>query len=359
MLESLDRALARRRSGVVVLALIDLDGFREVNDTHGRCGGDALLKNIAERLHAEPAGRRAVRPLRRRRIRRHHERARTSAAAGVLAEALRASLQRPIFMEQNWQISAGIGIAQAPDDGNTADELSRRADLALRAAKREGRGMVRRFEPYIEMEYSEQRFIRRELESALASGWPRRPLSARGRRRRRRHDRGRGAVALDPSDARRHRAVGLHSARRAERPDAAARRIRVAPRADRRRALAEPDRGGESVADANPRPQACRSGRRRHCRKRHRAVARHSRSDRRRADRRSAGDAGAARSVARARREHRARRFRHRLFEPELPAEISRSARSRSTAPSSARSAPPAMPAPSSNRSSRSATRSA
>ena len=35
MLESLDRALARHRSGVVVLALIDLDGFREVNDTHG------------------------------------------------------------------------------------------------------------------------------------------------------------------------------------------------------------------------------------------------------------------------------------------------------------------------------------
>ena len=78
----------------------------------------------------------------------------------MLAEALRASLQRPIFMEQNWQISAGIGIAQAPDDGSTADELSRRADLALRAAKREGRGMVRRFEPSIETEYSEERFIR-------------------------------------------------------------------------------------------------------------------------------------------------------------------------------------------------------
>src|SRR5579864_8609958 len=50
------------------------------------------------------------------------------------------------------------------------DELSRRAKLALRAAKRGGRGMVQRFAPSIEMEYSEQRFIRRELESALASG---------------------------------------------------------------------------------------------------------------------------------------------------------------------------------------------
>ena len=123
--------------------------------------------------------------------------------ASTLAEALRVSLQRPIFMEQNWQISAGIGIAQAPDDGSTADELSRRVDLALRAAKREGRGMVRCFEPSIEMEYSEERFIRRELESALSSGGLDVHLSARGRRLRRRHDRGRGAIALDPSDARR------------------------------------------------------------------------------------------------------------------------------------------------------------
>ena len=169
MLESLDKALARRRSGVVVLALIDIEGFREVNDTHGRAGGDALLRNIAERLHASlPAGAQfgrfdddefAV-------IMSSEDRQ----TASALAEALRASLQQPIFLEQNWQISAGIGSAQAPDDGNSADELSRRADLALRAAKREGRGMVRRFEPSIEMEYFEERFIRRELESALASG---------------------------------------------------------------------------------------------------------------------------------------------------------------------------------------------
>ena len=43
MLEQLGEALARRRSGVVVLALVDLDGFREVNHTLGRSGGDALL----------------------------------------------------------------------------------------------------------------------------------------------------------------------------------------------------------------------------------------------------------------------------------------------------------------------------
>jgi diguanylate cyclase (GGDEF)-like protein len=168
MVEMLDQALARRRTGVVVLALIDLDGFREVNDTHGRAGGDALLKSIAERLQAGlPPGAQFGRFD-------DDEFAVIVAsddiqAASALAESLRASLIRPIFMEQNWQISAGIGIAQAPADGKTADELARRADLALRAAKRDGRGTLQRFEPYIEMEYSEQRFIRRELEAALGS----------------------------------------------------------------------------------------------------------------------------------------------------------------------------------------------
>ena len=52
MLERLDAALAKRRSGVVVFALIDLDGFREVNDTLGRAGGDAVLMSIAEHLQA-------------------------------------------------------------------------------------------------------------------------------------------------------------------------------------------------------------------------------------------------------------------------------------------------------------------
>jgi len=72
MIEQLGEALARRRSGVVVLALVDLDGFREVNDTLGRSGGDALLTSIAEQPQSRLATRRDLGPLRRRRIRGHH-----------------------------------------------------------------------------------------------------------------------------------------------------------------------------------------------------------------------------------------------------------------------------------------------
>jgi diguanylate cyclase (GGDEF)-like protein len=169
MVETLEQALAVPRPGIVVLALIDLDGFREVNDSYGRGGGDALLKSIAERLSSGlPPGAKFGRFD-------DDEFAVVFASADVhaastLAEALRASLIRPIVMERNWQVTAGIGIAEAPADGKTAEELCRRADLALRAAKRGGRGTVRHFEPFIEMEFSESRFIRRELEVALAAG---------------------------------------------------------------------------------------------------------------------------------------------------------------------------------------------
>ena len=74
---------------------------------------------------------------------------------------------QPIYLDQTWQISAGIGFAQAPQDGTTGDELSRHAALALRAAKRGGRGSLRRFVPQIHQEHSERRFYLRELEDAV------------------------------------------------------------------------------------------------------------------------------------------------------------------------------------------------
>src|ERR1700723_3487129 len=166
MLEQLGEALARRRSGVVVLALVDLDGFREVNDTLGRSGGDALLTSIAEHLKAGlPPG--AI-------LGRFEEdqfaviiASDDSGVEDLLVESLRASLLRPIFMDRMWQITASI-IARAPDHGASGEEIVRRAGLALRAAKRAGRGNARRFEPQIETDYAERRFLLHELQSAIA-----------------------------------------------------------------------------------------------------------------------------------------------------------------------------------------------
>jgi diguanylate cyclase (GGDEF)-like protein len=167
LLQRLGEALAGQRGGVIVLALVDIDGFREINDTLGRASGDALLGSIAEHLKAGlPAG--AI-------FGRFEEDEFAVIVASdepgiedLLIERLRASLLRPFFMDRVWQITASIGTARAPDHGADAEELVRRAGLALRAAKRRGRGNARRFEPQIEADHAERRFLLQELQSAIA-----------------------------------------------------------------------------------------------------------------------------------------------------------------------------------------------
>jgi diguanylate cyclase (GGDEF)-like protein len=167
ILEALDRAVRERGGGYVALALVDVDGFREVNDAVGRKGGDAVLRAIVERLAAalpEAAllGRFeddvfAV-------IASGHD----AAAAVKLGERLHAVFAEPLPVGQSWQITVGIGLAQAPADGTSGEELARRAALALRAAKRDGRGSVRRFAPQIETESAERSFLLGELNTAIA-----------------------------------------------------------------------------------------------------------------------------------------------------------------------------------------------
>jgi len=167
MLDRLNEAVAKRGTGEVAFALIDLDGFHEVNDTLGRAGGDMVLLNITEHLQASlPAGTLFGRF-------EEDEFAVIMStddpnASTLLTEVIRASLFRPVFVDRMWQITAGVGVAQAPEDGTTGEELARRASLALRAAKHDGRSTTRRFAPQIEVELTERRFLLRELESAIA-----------------------------------------------------------------------------------------------------------------------------------------------------------------------------------------------
>jgi diguanylate cyclase (GGDEF)-like protein len=166
-LEYLEEAIAARGARCVALALIDIDGFHDINDTLGRAGGDAMLRSVAERLEAAlPPG--AV-------LGRFDDDAFAAVvtsddaqAAGRLGGTLAEALAAPFYMDQAWRISAGIGVAKTPGDGTTGDELQRHAALALRTAKRCGRGSVRHFVPEIHTEHAERRFFLRELETAIA-----------------------------------------------------------------------------------------------------------------------------------------------------------------------------------------------
>ena len=168
LLNLFDRAIIPRAGDeILAYVTIDLDGFGEVNDAVGHAGGDEVLVEIANRLcEAAPAGAQVGRIG-------SDEFALIMAGtdrekALQAADALRQAVARPIGTSQVVQVVASIGLAVAPQDGATRDELARRADLALRAAKRRRQGGAVAFAAEMETELQERRFIEGELARALA-----------------------------------------------------------------------------------------------------------------------------------------------------------------------------------------------
>jgi diguanylate cyclase (GGDEF)-like protein len=166
MVELIDSELTARAPGKVVsLAVLDIDGLNEVNAAHGRHIGNALLTSFSERLRQTSAvlvGRTG-----------DDEFALvlngtdSQDVVDEIAEISRA-LTRPYWLgDQAVQIGVTVGVAHALYDGIGRDELMRRADLALRAAKRKNRGGTSEFKPAIDAEFTERRFIENELRRAL------------------------------------------------------------------------------------------------------------------------------------------------------------------------------------------------
>jgi diguanylate cyclase (GGDEF)-like protein len=167
--ERLDEAIAARHgSEQLAYAALDLDGFDEVNDALGYAGGDEVLAEIGKRLREALPPSAVIARLG------SDEFAllitgKNAEVAQFVTDTVRQALARPIWMNQVVQIGVSIGLAVAPRDGTSRDELTRRADLALRAAKRRARGGTVAFAAEMESEFQERRFIKREVASALAA----------------------------------------------------------------------------------------------------------------------------------------------------------------------------------------------
>jgi diguanylate cyclase (GGDEF)-like protein len=167
--EVLDRALAARNADeVLALVLIDLGGIDDMKEAVGEAGEDEVLIEVADRLRRElPTGALAAR-LRGDRFGIAIP-ATDAGAALAAARVIRDAASCPLWVNQVVQLGANAGVAIAPEDGVTREELMRRADLALRSAKRRGRGLVVQFSPELESDFDERRFIKRELARALAA----------------------------------------------------------------------------------------------------------------------------------------------------------------------------------------------
>ena len=151
--------------------LLDLDRFKQVNDTMGHPAGDALLKQVASRLERAVGETGRVGRLGGDEFEvilagRH----RREDLAG-LARRIIHDLSEPYSIEgHRVVIGASVGIAMSPDDGVTAEALIRNSDLALYAAKDGGRGRHHFYAADLHSDAEERRQLEQDLRDALAQG---------------------------------------------------------------------------------------------------------------------------------------------------------------------------------------------
>jgi diguanylate cyclase (GGDEF)-like protein len=166
--------LALRRDGApgsgLTVMFLDLDDFKQVNDSLGHRTGDKLLVEIASRLRAiigprdlvaRWGGDEFV-------ILHYHETGQCETEA--LAKLIIDEINRAVVIDGSEVIvGASIGSASAPDDGLSPDALLSKADIALYAAKADGRRSWRAFEQEMDAKIQIRRLIELELRAAVAT----------------------------------------------------------------------------------------------------------------------------------------------------------------------------------------------
>jgi diguanylate cyclase (GGDEF)-like protein/PAS domain S-box-containing protein len=157
---------------VGALLLIDLDRFKEVNDSLGHAAGDELLIRVAAALRQDLGPRAFIARLGGDEFAVLVEGCGTSDAALTgLADRLIGRLSGPVDLTEGEAfVGATIGIARLPEHGATAETAVRNADLALYMAKEAGRGRAQLFEPVYAQAVDQRLDLARYLRHAVETG---------------------------------------------------------------------------------------------------------------------------------------------------------------------------------------------
>lgn len=169
--EQLANVLARRRDGEqVMIAYVDLDDFKMVNDTLGHPAGDALLRMVADHLREDHPDALIAR-LGGDEFAILIDAIVESDSLGGIADALQRCFARPIMIDgQHAACGASIGIAMAPGDANDGVTLMKNADLALYRAKHEGKATYHFFEPGLDEAARRRRQLEIDMRNAIRDG---------------------------------------------------------------------------------------------------------------------------------------------------------------------------------------------
>ena len=171
--EALDRAITQTRRGGRNFAVLylDLDHFKDINDTRGHPIGDLLLEEVAGRLRVTVRGTDTVARFGGDEFALIETDLRDPEDAAVLAEKLLKRVSEPFSIQGN-EIRTGtsIGIAVYGPDSPDAEAILSQADVALYRAKSEGRGNYRFFTEAMDQEVRTRVTLAAELRSAIGAG---------------------------------------------------------------------------------------------------------------------------------------------------------------------------------------------
>lgn len=163
-------AMARREHGRFAVMFVDLDRFKQINDSLGHLYGDRVLVDVADRLKrcvrevdtvARYGGDEFVVLL-------HQADARgAEATARRILEALTLPVQ---LDELSFTVTGSVGIAMYPDDGATANDLIKNADAAMYRVKERGRASFRFYQPQMNVDLLARMKIDHAMRQALPAG---------------------------------------------------------------------------------------------------------------------------------------------------------------------------------------------
>ncbi|WP_156612469.1 EAL domain-containing protein [Paramagnetospirillum marisnigri] len=164
-------AATRRSNGSLAICMLDLDGFKPINDTHGHKAGDQLLREVARRLLEN--------------IRAEDTAARlggdefalllggieTTHEYEVALQRILKAISSPYQVSgATVRVSASIGVTLFPNDGVDADVLLRHADQAMYKAKQSGKNCYALFDPSADQRRKANSTAIRKMASAIESG---------------------------------------------------------------------------------------------------------------------------------------------------------------------------------------------
>jgi diguanylate cyclase (GGDEF)-like protein len=167
--ERLNEALAQVERGQRLAVLyLDLDQFKNVNDSLGHPTGDELLRAVAERLRGCVKDADTISRVGGDEFFIIQTGINDATDAEHLARRIVEALRAPYELHGHLvMIDASIGIALAPTDGSDANELLKNADMALYGAKADGRGVYRFFEAHMDARMKERRALELALRRAF------------------------------------------------------------------------------------------------------------------------------------------------------------------------------------------------